>query len=110
MSLLQILSIGACLACLLAKWILALRLSRIESIIEIERTKYKQARNELNEATQKHKILIHTQKQIQAKSVTSQRNIGKLNQTKNRLTGQVNKEEELKAQQREMISQLQNPE
>ncbi|MGA1196622.1 MAG: hypothetical protein ACO36I_09015 [Candidatus Latescibacterota bacterium] len=90
----------------MAKWIFALKQSRMEHHIEVERNAYKKIRNELNELVQKRKVLLHTQKQIQAKSVTSQRNIGRLSQTKNALVGKVEKEEELKAQQKEMISQL----
>lgn len=110
MSILQIMGVCSCLACLLVKWLLALKQTRLENQLEAERTSYKQARNALNEMVQKRKILMHTQKQIQAKSVTAQRNIGRLSQTKNTLEGQVEKEEELKARQKALISQFQNPE
>lgn len=110
MPILQIIAICACLACILAKWVFALKQSRMEHHLEVERNTYKKTRNELNEMVQKRKILLHTQKQIQAKSVTSQRNIGRLSQTKNALVGKVEKEEELKAQQKQMISQLQRVE
>ncbi|MFT5367314.1 MAG: lipopolysaccharide export LptBFGC system permease protein LptF [Candidatus Latescibacterota bacterium] len=107
MTVLQLIAVFACLACILSKWIFALKQSRMEHVLDIERTNYKKVRNELNQITQKHKALVHTQKQTQAKSVTSQRNIGRLNQTKNVLVNQVGKEEELKTRQKEMISQLQ---
>jgi hypothetical protein len=108
MTLLQIIAICACLACILAKWMFALKQSRVEHFLEVERVSYKKARNDLNEMVQKRKILIHTQKQILAKSAASQRNIGRLSQAQKKLTGQVKKEEELQVRQKEMISQLQN--
>jgi len=110
MSLLQIIGILSCLNCLLVKWLLAMKQARLENKLDAERTNYKQARNALNETVQKRKVLTHTLKQIQAKSVTAQRNIGRLSHTKNSLEGQVEKEEELKARQKALISQLQNPE
>ena len=106
MTVLHMIAVGACLACILTKWIFVLKQTRMERYLEIERSNYKKIRNNLNEIVQKRKILMHTQKQIQAKSVTSQRNIGRLNQTKNTLVDKVEKEEELKAQQKEMITQL----
>lgn len=110
MTLLQLIGIFACISCILAKWLFALKQAHLERTLESERLRYKKVRNELNEIMQKRKILTHTQKQIQAKSVTSQRNIGRLTQTRHALEGQVEKEEELKAQQKALISQFQHSE
>lgn len=106
MSILQIIAFCACVACILAKWLFALKQARTERFLEVERTRYKKARNELNEIVQKRKILLHTQKQIEAKYIAAERNIGRLSQTHKRLASVVEKEESLKRTQKELISQL----
>ena len=98
-------AVVACFASLGVKWIFAFRLATVERSVEEARKSYQEAKREVNSAIHQTKILTAEQRQYEAQSKTSRRNIARNDQTYKKLAEQANQEEQTKARQKELLEQ-----
>ena len=103
MGTLEIVTVLACMASLAAKWFFVHRVASLEKVLEVERKGYALTRKDLSRALQRHKVLVAELKQLEAKRASNQRNIGRGKKIHDGLKAVESKEEQVKAQQRELL-------
>lgn len=103
MSVSGLVALCACLASILAKILLSLRIKSLERLQETENNANQTAKNELHAAIQKQKRLEAETKQLEARRSTTQRNIKNITNTLKTLQTRKQEDDAIRAHQKEML-------
>ncbi len=101
----EILAFGAILACLIGKFVLALKAKTLERKLKQEKILLEAAKMEMNRVEGKQKLLKAEKRQLGAKKSTIEKHIGRFNKTLGGYSAQEQKEKAKATEQQELLKE-----